>query len=41
MEKREGDRNRSKSSLVGLELYLKDRVVKSFVVQQWDSADRH
>lgn len=34
VEKREGDRSRSKSLLVGLVLYLKDRDVKPFVVQQ-------
>ncbi len=34
VEKREGDRSRSTSLLVGLVLYLKDRDVKPFVVQQ-------
>ena len=42
VEKRVGDRGRTKPLLVGLGLYLEDRGALSFfVVQQWDFADRY
>ena len=42
VEKRVGDRGRTKPLLVGLVLYLEDRGALSFfVVQQWDFADRY